>query len=151
MLNPSTKYSETIKGEVINEMKLKIKNEHPEYMAGLIKKYEKKTLTRLATNFGFKPATPSLIDAMASLHMEAKYKIGNDIVSVTPPACPWEAAKAYVALKDQEVNTNPGRPLPKRDGSMDSTSSTGSQKTVRFAKDEAQVRLFNNELPPNAI
>lgn len=151
MLKPINKYPEDIRHEVMDDMKLKIKNEHPIALMGLIKRLEKRTLTRLATNFGFKPATPSVIDAMASLHIEAKYKMDDKVVSLAPPECPWEAAKAYVTMKDQEVNPFPGRALPKRGDSVSSTDSGRSQKSVRFAKDEAQVREFNKELPPNAI
>lgn len=151
MISPSTKHIAQLRTELIEDHKLKLKNEKPETMLLLIKKNEKKAFTRMATNFGFKPTTPPVIEALAGLLSDAKYKQGDKVVTATPPACPWDAAKTYAALKDQEVNPYPGAPLPKRSLSVESTDSQSSQKSVRFAKDEAQVRIFNNELPSNAI
>jgi hypothetical protein len=124
---------------ILDEHKLKLKNARPEALADLIDKKHSSGSARIKSLIGFKHKPPIVIQALADLHLEAKYQIDGKAMIPLKPKDGWEAAKAYVGFKDLQVNPHPGKPIPSRSPSTALSSSVESEllgstgKTVRWA------------------
>lgn len=136
------------KAEYIEDLKLKFKNEKPEYIKKVIDTHAKRAFTPMRTNFGMKPPTPAVVEALANLHFETTY---SKLENIPAPADKWEAASTYAKFKDVAQNPFPGRPLPKRNPSLDSSLSGTSGKSVRWAEEEAEYKTFDKNEPPNFV
>ena len=137
----------------VTAAKLKLKNTSPDALARAINGLGKQETTKIRALFGLKPPTPVLIHALADLHFEAKYIVSGKPMSPPANQSPWKAAQDYVNFKPFEINQHPGKPISLRSGSASSStlSATGSQKSVRFAEIEAQIKEFDKFAPPKDI
>lgn len=137
----------------VTAAKLKLKNACPDALDHKLYRLEKRAAEKLGAMFGLKPPTPIAVHALADLHYEAQYVVDGELVRPEPNQCPWQAARAYVAHKDLEVNLFPGKPLHKQSTSSSSSSLSlaSSSKSVRFADIEAKVRVFDTTAAPKNL
>lgn len=131
--------------EQFAETKLKLKNAHLPSLKAYIDKKEASVSRKLASLIGKTTDVPVMVAALAELHGEAKYSRNGAPLAPKIPECPFKAAKAYVELKELEVNPYPGKPLPKRSSSSSSssTSSLSSGKSVKWAEQLTEVRIID--------
>lgn len=143
--------SDSTQSEQITELKLKLKNECPVLLGEYVGKLERKAKKSIKGILGVTPKPPIFVKALADLHLEATYEKDGAVFVPAEPKNGWQAAKAFLAMKDSQVNPHPGRPM--RSGSnasqtsaSSSTSNVPSVKSVQWAETLAEVRVFSDDV-----